>query len=88
MMSLGCEWFRDVSMFMSFSVRTLKEKALELGTCTSFSGSISGLWPRPAATRGSRCADPALGALDQLIGATHFAAKCSCSEHDEAMVAN
>jgi hypothetical protein len=25
-------------MFMSFSVRTLKEKTLELGTCTSFSG--------------------------------------------------
>jgi hypothetical protein len=77
-------------MFMSFSVRTLKEKAVELGACTSFSGSIEGLWPGPAATRDSRRANRRLRALDERIayGATQAAAKCSCSEHDGAMVAN
>jgi len=74
-------------MFMSFSVQTLKEKALKLDARTSFSGSGSRCWPGPAATRGSRCADPALRALDQLTDATYFAAKCSWCEH-ESMVAN
>src|SRR5688572_21286077 len=85
MMSLG--WLRDVSMFMSFSVRTLKGKSTATRRTHELQRFGIGVWPGPAATRVSRCADPELGALDQLTGATRIAAKCSCSEHGP-MVAN
>jgi len=72
---------------MSFSVRTLKEENAEARRTHELQRFGIEVWPGPAATRGSQCADPALEALDQLTDATHFAARSSWCEHG-SMVAN